>query len=446
MSTCLDHNCIKNFLGPNLIALFVQCVESGLIIGQAITFWSCVDSQARLSQPETDHGPRQQRRTSGRMLVKVAVVYVIIMSLLQTAISSKNAWQAVVLDFGNYSGAVQVHWLTKVQQFVNTLLAAPAQGFLIWRCWMVTGRNSYLLIGLLALIVSSAIMAIVVSASILAANVPLTFSGDNVASNFAINSYDALIGSMLISTLLDVLLAGILFTYLFRSWNVVVSRQFRKTLQLLIIVIWEASLPPCICGIITLILCAKSSHASFWFILFQSALGQLYVISFFVTINGFLSVKNSMDTGITPTTVMITSWAVTGGHPDRPDSDLETVRVSRPAEGRIGISVTVDVSTKAYCLRSPHSPLVVRFLFINLRFRHGRVQTTRDPENPPSLSLAHRLSRRARRQSRRSSRKRHIVAIPVPLPSPNSDICDIGEPSTKGAGNSSFGENGCDDK
>ena len=51
--------------------------------------------------------------------------------------------------------------------------------------------------------------------------------------------------------------------------------------------IWEAALPPCVCAIVALITYLTVVD-SFWSLLFQTVLGELYVISLFVSLYVFI--------------------------------------------------------------------------------------------------------------------------------------------------------------
>lgn len=62
------------------------------------------------------------------------------------------------------------------------------------------------------------------------------------------------------------------------------SRSCFKTIQNVIVIVWEAALPPCICALLTLITYFTLADFSSWDLLFQALLGQLYVISLFVTL------------------------------------------------------------------------------------------------------------------------------------------------------------------
>ena len=50
------------------------------------------------------------------------------------------------------------------------------------------------------------------------------------------------------------------------------------------IIVWEAALPPCVCAFVAMITYISLSRTSQWNLMFQVVLGQLYVISFFITL------------------------------------------------------------------------------------------------------------------------------------------------------------------
>ncbi|KAH8106414.1 hypothetical protein DFH11DRAFT_1237358 [Phellopilus nigrolimitatus] len=260
-------------IGPWLVATLLHSVETGIIIGQAITFLSYTSARA----PGRSRGVRERR------LVKTVALFVLLIAVLQTSSSVWNSWDTLVRNFGNAYEAIQVSWVMKSQQMINVLLAVPVQAFLIWRCWLTMNRNPYILSGLITLVLASLAMSTYVTFRIFKGMSEIV---SEVSSELLIvNPYDPFyILSLILPTMLDVLLTGILFTYFFRSRNIVISRHFRKILSSLMVVIWEAALPPCVCSIITTIMYFDKRQSSFWNLMFQEVLGQLYVISFFVTV------------------------------------------------------------------------------------------------------------------------------------------------------------------
>ncbi|KAH8104191.1 hypothetical protein DFH11DRAFT_193972 [Phellopilus nigrolimitatus] len=120
-------------IGPWLIATLLHSVETGIIIGQAITFLSYISACV----PGRTQGAREH-------LVKTVALFVLV-TVLQKSSSVWNSWNTLVRNFGDAYEAIQVSWVMKSQQMINVLLAVPVQAFLIWRCWLTMNRNSYML-------------------------------------------------------------------------------------------------------------------------------------------------------------------------------------------------------------------------------------------------------------------------------------------------------------
>ncbi|ETW85086.1 hypothetical protein HETIRDRAFT_448320 [Heterobasidion irregulare TC 32-1] len=85
---------------------------------------------------------------------------------------------------------------------------------------------------------------------------------------------------------LDVAVTGILLTFLLRSRADIYSKRFRRVVTRLMIVAWEAAIPPCACAVTALVTYFTLVNVNYWDLTFQAILGKLYVISLFVTLNG----------------------------------------------------------------------------------------------------------------------------------------------------------------
>ena len=93
--------------------------------------------------------------------------------------------------------------------------------------------------------------------------------------------------------------------YLSRAKANVYSSRFRRVMRKLVIMVWEAAVPPCVCAVLVVVtyltlvrhfsifLIAPETHGrsqvnkNYWDLMFQAILGKLYVISLFVTLYGF---------------------------------------------------------------------------------------------------------------------------------------------------------------
>ncbi|KLO06942.1 hypothetical protein SCHPADRAFT_1002029 [Schizopora paradoxa] len=275
-NTTSEFHIIASFAGPNLLGSLVQGFETGIIFGQALRFWSS-----------------SQRESA---IVKACVVYALIVVTLQTSFSFLQAWNSLVVNFGSFVNGASPRWPTKLQPVMNVLLAAPLEGLLIWRCWLLTGKSTPILIFFVLAYVASFAFPIIQVHEVFAVDFEAIFIVvfNGLANGMKAQTYQLepiLICFLVVPAVLDISLSGILLLFFFRSRSSVRARRFRKTLDEFIIVIWEAALPPTICTIIAIAVYISTNSTTLWFILVLDILGPLYVIALFVTLNGFHDVK-----------------------------------------------------------------------------------------------------------------------------------------------------------
>ncbi|KLO06939.1 hypothetical protein SCHPADRAFT_945689 [Schizopora paradoxa] len=162
---------IAPFAGPNLLGALIQSFETGIIFGQAMRFWS-----------------RSQRES---VTVKTCVAYVVVVSFLRPSFSFLEVWNGLVLNFGDFVGASSPRWGSKFQPIMNVLLVAPLEGLLIWRCWLLTGKPTVLLVIFVAAYLASIAFPIVQVHEVFSAEFELVFIGitSNLAKNIKPPSY-----------------------------------------------------------------------------------------------------------------------------------------------------------------------------------------------------------------------------------------------------------------
>ncbi|KAH9978521.1 hypothetical protein BJV74DRAFT_136552 [Russula compacta] len=251
------------FLGPNALAAFISAIELGFVI-------ACFSRFLARSEKE-------------RASIKVLVYFVTCVAIFQTGATFATWWKVSVLDFGNWSAAAVPAWPQKIHSVLTTLLAAPVQLFLIWRCWHLLGRRWFVALPLVLLVIGTVITTIYVAVILFL----LQFQSAETQTMSLHTFFTCFVLSLAFSAAIDIAVTSILLVFLFRSRSKVYTRRFRKVLSQLIAVTWESAIPPCSCAIAALITCvAGAPFVSYWAVMLQVILGKLYLISLFVTLEG----------------------------------------------------------------------------------------------------------------------------------------------------------------
>ncbi|RPD55289.1 hypothetical protein L226DRAFT_574028 [Lentinus tigrinus ALCF2SS1-7] len=257
-----------SYIGPPLVSLALECVQTGILINQSLTFWE-----------------RAERELG---VVRGIVSFVTITAFVQTAFGFFASWRMFVENFGNWYESVLFSWADKVQSTITVMMAAPVQAFLIWRCWTLINRNFYVLGALTLLLLAQIVASVIVTVETFQFHfgiVPQSEVDAGPLPKVKVNPTFVL--SLTCSAVLDVLVTGILLTFLARSKQHVTSSRFRRILRRLTVLIWEAALPPCVCAILTVVTYLTLVNENYWDLTFQAILGKLYVISLFVTLQVF---------------------------------------------------------------------------------------------------------------------------------------------------------------
>lgn len=122
---------IQNYIGPGLVTVLLNALETGIIINQAITFWEHASTSSAHGTHVNDRcyegdkiGRSYQsssgatRRSGEQRVVKGIALFVLIISIAQTTMSFYDAWTTLVGSFGDWVGAIEVHWPSKIQPVV----------------------------------------------------------------------------------------------------------------------------------------------------------------------------------------------------------------------------------------------------------------------------------------------------------------------------------------
>ncbi|EPQ52867.1 hypothetical protein GLOTRDRAFT_140459 [Gloeophyllum trabeum ATCC 11539] len=254
----------ESFIGPGLAGMFVQALQTGFLINQALRFWS---------------------RTYEPLILKVIVSFVSAVAAFQTAVSFYAIWRLCVHHFGDWVATVNPAWPDKIQTMLTMAMASPVQGFLIWRCWILTDKRWITLVPLSALLTLTTVTSIVVTADVFTVDFtkPLTPPAGPAAKIPVDVTWVLCISG---AAILDIALTTILSLYLLRSRHSAITPRFKRIITKLIVIAWEAALLPSVCAITTVITYLKLVDYNFWDLFFQQVLGKFYVISLFVTLNG----------------------------------------------------------------------------------------------------------------------------------------------------------------
>ncbi|THH29025.1 hypothetical protein EUX98_g5160 [Antrodiella citrinella] len=98
-----------------------------------------------------------------------------------------------------------------------------------------------------------------------------------------------------VASVLDVAITIILLVYLSKAKANVYSSRVHRVMRQLVILIWEAAVPPCACAIIAVVTYLTMVNENWWDLMFQAILGKLYVISLFVTLNGRATIAENVN-------------------------------------------------------------------------------------------------------------------------------------------------------
>ncbi|KAI0065111.1 hypothetical protein BV25DRAFT_1822228 [Artomyces pyxidatus] len=243
-------------LGPGFLSLFIQGIQTGVLIAQLSRFWDNSELHC------------------GR--VKALIGFVFAVASFQTCISCYSAWNTFVVHFGEWG---LPDWVDQLEPALTLLMAAPTQAFLISRCWPIVKGNLVVIIPLYILLLSSVITNIMAT--------QFLFRQDFTAALPAI--YVPYVLCIAIPAILDIALTSILLIFLISSLKHVYTLRFRRTIYRLMIACWEVALPPTICAVILLV-----TYTIFIFhpipqyidIGLQAVLGKFYVMSLLFILNG----------------------------------------------------------------------------------------------------------------------------------------------------------------
>ncbi|KAH8983539.1 hypothetical protein EDB86DRAFT_3085210 [Lactarius hatsudake] len=247
-------------LGPGLIGILIQGVETGLVFAQFSRWFS-----------RPDRG--------GSTVLSAVVIFVTVVGLQDYALRLLGSHTS----YARAAPQLRPDWEDLVQSIPTYLISFPVQALMILRCYWLGGKNMFI-------IVSSSPVTEMAMASW------SVFLLIHYLTAFAEEDWKALSGTfidmitLLLPSILDLALTGILLHYLTRAMKRVYSPHKRKSVTRLVNVVWQSALPPTLCSICTLVLYLLFATASrmvvqFWFPVVQAMIGKLYILSLFYMIN-----------------------------------------------------------------------------------------------------------------------------------------------------------------
>ncbi|KAI0042394.1 hypothetical protein FA95DRAFT_580386 [Auriscalpium vulgare] len=244
-----------NVLGGFVFSLFVQSIETGVLLSQF--FYGSEQRQGRL--------------------VKCLVLWVCLVACVQTALQLWDVWRVFVI---NYGIPVYSSWVVNMQPLLTTLMASPIQAFLLCRCWRIVRGNYFIISPLVVVLVASVALNIATTVHL------FTFMLEE-------GIWIPYLFSLILPACLDVSITAILLTFLVRSLRHAYADHVRRVIYRLMLICWEAMLPPTLCAIAILVMyIIWQIHATIqtWVPAVQGILGKLQVISLFFYLNGRIEI------------------------------------------------------------------------------------------------------------------------------------------------------------
>ncbi|KAH8988362.1 hypothetical protein EDB92DRAFT_1948038 [Lactarius akahatsu] len=236
-------------LGPGIAGLFIQGIESGLIFTQ---FSRWLDARDR----------------SESSLLSTIVIFVTVVGLAQSGISFASAWAKYVQRFGNFPCP---DWGDYIHTIPTLVISVPVQALMIRRCYYLVGKNMFIITPLVLLLVASIVMSL--WAIVLIVHFLTVVPAKNpLPSLQALGVSWPYLMSVVLPSVLDLILTGILLYYLTQTMTRVYAVHMRK------------------------------KKLQFWMTVTHAMIGKLYVLSLFYMINA----KQPLQPDERPTTFIST--------------------------------------------------------------------------------------------------------------------------------------------
>ncbi|KAH8988990.1 hypothetical protein EDB86DRAFT_3081281 [Lactarius hatsudake] len=241
-------------LGPGIVGLFIQGIESGLVIAQFSQWFATLDG-------------------SESSILSTVIVFVTVVGLAQSGIAFASVWSKYVLQFGMFP---HEGWGDYIQLIPTMAISVPVQALMIRRCYYLVSENMFIITPLVLLVVASVVVSLWSTVLVFreaASDVALITSGDPVRLQKLAGISWPYLMSILLPAVLDLTLTGILLYYLTRTAKRVYAIHKRRIAM------------------------------AIWLSVIQAMTGKLYVLSLFYMINAQPLKPNEPTTVISTFTV-----------------------------------------------------------------------------------------------------------------------------------------------
>ncbi|KAH9034756.1 hypothetical protein EDB85DRAFT_1946640 [Lactarius pseudohatsudake] len=160
---------------------------------------------------------------------------------------------------------------------------------MIRRCYILVGKNMLIVTPLVLLLVAAIVVPLwsIISIVKLLTVIP----AEDILPSFQGIGVDWLyLMSLLLPTVLDLILTGVLLRYLTRTKKRVYAEHTRKWISRIANIVWQSALPPTLCTICLSVIYVQYStmrqtKMQLWSTVIQAMIGKLYVLSLFYMIN-----------------------------------------------------------------------------------------------------------------------------------------------------------------
>ncbi|KAH9175781.1 hypothetical protein EDB89DRAFT_2066360 [Lactarius sanguifluus] len=254
-------------LGPGIAGLFIQGIESGLVFAQFSQWFATLDR-------------------SESSVITTIVIFVTIVGLAQSGMCFASAWRNYVQQFGMF---LLPGWEDYVHPIPNLVISVPVQALMIRRCYYIVNKNMFIITPLVLLLVGSIAVTLWSMVLIFRFYNALLRKDPLVLLEVVGISWPFLV-SLLLPSVLDLALSGILLRYLTRTMKRVYAPNTRKRISRLVNIVWQSALPPTLCAICVSVLYIQyttvpQDQLQLWMPVIQQMIGKLYVLSLFYMIN-----------------------------------------------------------------------------------------------------------------------------------------------------------------
>ncbi|KAH9993042.1 hypothetical protein BJV77DRAFT_962033 [Russula vinacea] len=259
---------ISNVLSPGIVSLFVQGIETGLVISQ-LSQWLSLE---------------QRDGTA----ITLLVIFVTTVGFVETAVCFTSAWRIYVHNFGQI---IIPEWTESVHALLSTLVAAPIQAYFIWRCYHVSFYQCPACPKYSSVAdpeehifdISTVVAAGWVTAWIFHMHAAARSNANHNETSNNILWYS----SLFLQSWTSLLLASgvrlpreIVLRSLIKFLKRIHAEHIRRRVTRYMVVTWQAVIPPCVCAVALLIKYVTFTEAhpgkpQMWYAAIQAMLGKL---------------------------------------------------------------------------------------------------------------------------------------------------------------------------